>query len=143
MAGQHADCMVATEPDRSLTDGFSQAGGTGKPRYGQLAICYDTDRQAARVRARKLWRWAATGWHVMSELPEPRSFDAASAQVSEDGIEELVPCGPDLDSHVAAAGKWIDAGFTHLALVQVGSEQQDKFLAWAEKELLPALRELS
>lgn len=63
--------------------------------------------------------------------------------MTEDGIEELVPCGPDLASHVAAAKKWIDVGFTHLALVQVGSEQKDKFLAWAEEELLPARRELS
>lgn len=143
IAGQQADCMIATEPDRSLTDGFSQAGGSGKPRYGQLAICYDTDREAARERARKLWRWAATGWHVMSELPEPRSFDAASAQVTDDDIEALVPCGPDVASHVAAARQWIDAGFTHLAVVQVGGDQQEKFLAWAEDELLPALRELS
>jgi hypothetical protein len=79
----------------------------------------------------------------MSELPEPRSFDAASAHVTDDDIEALVPCGPDLASHVAAARQWIDAGFTHLALVQVGGDQQEKFLAWAESELLPALRELS
>lgn len=143
IAGEHADCMIATEPDQSLTDGFSQAGGSGKPRYGQLAICYDTDRDAARERARTLWRWAATGWHVMSELPEPRSFDAASAQVTDDDIAELVPCGPDVASHVAAARQWIDAGFTHLALVQVGGDHQEKFLAWAEDELLPALRGLS
>jgi hypothetical protein len=53
-----------------------------------------------------------------------------------------VPCGPDLASHVAAAEQWIDVGFTHLALVHMGSQQQEKFLAWAEHELLPALREL-
>lgn len=45
--------MIATEPDRSLTEGFGQVGGSGKPRYGQLAICYDTDREAAR----KFWHW--------------------------------------------------------------------------------------
>jgi len=35
-----------------------------------------------------------------------------------------------------------DAGFTHVALVQIGGEHQDGFLRWSEKELLPALREL-
>lgn len=59
-----------------------------------------------------------------------------------DDIEALVPCGPDLASHVAAAKQWIDAGFTHLALVQVGGEQREKFLAWAKGDLLAALREL-
>jgi G6PDH family F420-dependent oxidoreductase len=142
IAGKYADCMIATEPERSLTEGFSQAGGSGKPRYGQLAICYDTDERAARARARRLWRWAAAGWHVMSELPEPRSFDAASEHVREDDIAALVPCGPAVDQHVTAARQWIDAGFTHLALVQVGSEHQDGFMTWAADHLLPALRKL-
>jgi G6PDH family F420-dependent oxidoreductase len=137
IAGRHADCMIATEPEKSLTDGFSQAGGSGKPRYGQLALCYDTDEKAARARARRLWRWAAPGWHVMSELPEPRSFDAASEHVTEDDIATLVPCGPDIDQHVTAARQWIDAGFTHLALVQVGSDHQAEFMTWAADHLLP------
>jgi hypothetical protein len=44
-------------------------GGAGKPKYGQLALCYDPDEKAARARARELWRWAMPGWHVMTELP--------------------------------------------------------------------------
>jgi G6PDH family F420-dependent oxidoreductase len=140
LAAEHADCMIATEPDGSLVDGFNQAGGTG-PKYGQLAICYDTDAAAARDRARRLWRYGTGGWHVMAELPEPRAFDAASRNVSVDAITELVPCGPDTGQHVAAARKFIEAGFTHLALVQVGGDQQDQFISWAAKELLPALRE--
>jgi G6PDH family F420-dependent oxidoreductase len=142
LAGQHGDCMIATEPDQSLTDGFTLAGGAGKPRYGQIPVCYDPDEGAARARARRLWRWAASGWHVMSELPEPRSFDAASELVTEDDIASLVSCGPDVTVHVAAVRKWIDAGFTHIALVQVGSEQQDGFLTWAASELLPELGKL-
>lgn len=43
---------------------------------------------------------------------------------------------------MAAAKKWVDAGFTHLALVQVGHASQKTFLNWAERELLPALRKL-
>lgn len=140
IAAEHADCMIATEPDGSLVDGFNQAGGTSKPKYGQLAVCYDTDEAAARDRARQLWRAQTTGWNVMSELPDPRAFDAASGHISEDDITELVPCGPDTDQHVAAASKFIEAGFTHLAFVQVGADQQDQFISWATHELLPALR---
>jgi DNA-binding FadR family transcriptional regulator len=77
----------------------------------------------------------------MSELPTPRSFDAASSHTTEEDVAELVPCGPDTAQHVAAARKFIEAGFTHLALVQVGPDQQDKFMSWAERELLPALRD--
>jgi hypothetical protein len=37
---------------------------------------------------------------------------------------------------------FVEAGFTEVALVQIGGDQQEKFAAWAERELLPALREL-
>ena len=35
-----------------------------------------------------------------------------------------------------------EAGFTDVALVQIGGDQQDAFLDWAPEELLPALKEL-
>jgi G6PDH family F420-dependent oxidoreductase len=142
LAAERADCMIATEPDGALVDGFNQAGGAGKPRYGQLPVCYDADVAQARARAVRLWRWGTPGWHVMSELPDPRAFDAATSHIREDDLADLVPCGPDVAVHVKAAKQFIDAGFTHLALVQVGSDQQEKFMSWATDELLPALREL-
>jgi G6PDH family F420-dependent oxidoreductase len=141
VAAEHADCLIATEPDGSLVDGFNQAGGSAKPKYGQLPVCYDTDESAARARARRLWRWALGGWHVMSELPEPRSFDAASQVVTEDDVADLVPCGPDISRYLDAVTEFTKAGFTHLAFVQVGSDQQDRFISWAQSELLPAVRE--
>src|SRR5260221_6740578 len=73
--------------------------------------------------ARQLRRFVMSGWHVMSELPDPRSFDPASRQISEDTIAEVVPCGPDIDRHLAAARKFTDADFTHLAFVQVGGRR--------------------
>jgi hypothetical protein len=38
--------------------------------------------------------------------------------------------------------RFVDAGFTHVALVQIGGEAQPAFFDWAERELLPALRSL-
>jgi hypothetical protein len=35
------------------------------------------------------------------------------------------------------------AGYTHIALMQIGAGLQDKFAAWASSELLPALRKLT
>jgi hypothetical protein len=53
-----------------------------------------------------------------------------------------VPCGPNLDIHLQAVRKFLDAGFTHVAVVQVGADGQFQFLDWAQRELLPALRDL-
>jgi G6PDH family F420-dependent oxidoreductase len=142
LAASHGDALIAVQPDGGLIAEFDAAAGAGKPRYGQLPVCYDRDEKAARARARELWRWAVPGWHVMAELPDPRAFDAASDAVREEDVTALVPCGPDVDSYVKAAREWIDAGFTHLALVQVGAGSQQDFIAWAAAELLPALRAL-
>ena len=51
-----------------------------------------------------------------------------------------IPCGPDLDKVVDAVSAYWEAGFTDVALVQVGAEGQDRFLAEAAGSLLDKLR---
>jgi hypothetical protein len=59
--------------------------------------------------------------------------------VTEDAVAAQIPCGPDLERHVDAVQGFVQAGFTHVALVQVGDATQGQFLDFADKELLPAL----
>jgi G6PDH family F420-dependent oxidoreductase len=141
LAGALGDVMIAVQPDASLGERFDAAGGRGKPRVGQVPICYDPDRDAAVQRAHDQFRWFGGGWKVNAELPGTAGFDGATQFVRPDDVAEAVPCGPDLDAHVAAVQQFADAGFTDVAVVQIGGEHQDAFLNWAEKELLPALRE--
>lgn len=141
LAGQQADLMIGIEPKPELGELFDAAGGTGKPRVGQVALCYDPDRDAAVERAHRQFRWFGLGWKVNADLPNPDSFEAASAFVSPDQVAEQISCGPDLEEHVEKIRAFADAGYTEVALVQIGEEQQP-FLTWAEKELLPALRAL-
>ncbi|MDP9842840.1 TIGR03557 family F420-dependent LLM class oxidoreductase [Streptosporangium lutulentum] len=138
LARQFGDGLVAVDPDAELVRGF---GGQGKPVYGQLPVCFDPDRQAAVERAHRLWRWSAAGWKVMAELPAPVNFAAYTQSVRPEDVAAKVPCGPDVDAVVQAVRAYTDAGFTHVALVQIGHEHQDAFLQWSAKELLPALRE--
>jgi G6PDH family F420-dependent oxidoreductase len=141
IAGEYADAMIATEPDPSLGEQFDAAGGAGKPRIGQMPICYDRDRAAAARRAHTLFRWFGFGWKVNAELPGPTAFDAASQFVREDDVASSIPCGDDVDAVLEAAKEYADAGFTHLALVQIGGDQQGPFLEWSESTLLPAWRQ--
>ena len=139
LAGKHADVMVAVEPRKELGEMFDTAGGRGKPRVGQLPICFDRDRDRAVERAHDQFRWFAGGWRVNADLPGPAGFEGASQFVTKDDVAEAIPCGDDVDAVVEAAQAFSDAGFTHLAFVQIGGEEQQPFLDWAEKELLPAL----
>ncbi len=56
LAGRRANAMVAVERKAELGKMFDDAGGAGKPRVGQLAVAYDTDRDAAIQRAVSLVR---------------------------------------------------------------------------------------
>jgi G6PDH family F420-dependent oxidoreductase len=142
LAGRHADLMVAVEPKRELGEVFDATGGAGKPRVGQLALCYDADREVAVRRAHEQFRWFGLGWKVNADLPNPESFDAATAFVTPAQVAEAISCGPDIDEHVQAIRPFLDAGFTEIALVQIGGEHQAPFLDWARDELLPALHSL-
>jgi G6PDH family F420-dependent oxidoreductase len=142
VAGSHADVMIATEPKQELGEMFDAAGGAGKPRVGQIAVSYDEDRDAAIRRAHEQFRWFGLGWRVNSDLPNPDSFEGATQFVTAEQVAEQLPCGPDVEEHVKKIKPFIDAGFTEVALVQIGADSQQQFTAWAERELLPALRSL-
>jgi len=140
LAGQHADAMIATEPRAELGRMFDDAGGSGKPRIGQIALSYDPDERVAVQRAMDQFRWFTGGWRVNAELPVPASFEQASRTVREEDVATQMPCGPDLERHLAGIRQFQAAGFTHIALVQVGADTQERFISWAATKLLPALR---
>lgn len=140
LAGRHGDAMIAVEPRPELGEMFNAAGGSGKPRIGQIALSYDPDQQAAVKRAMDEFRWFTGGWRVNAELPVPTSFDEAARTVREQDVTAQMPCGPDVGLHVAGIRKFKMAGFTHVALVQVGGNTQEQFIEWAATELLPTLR---
>ena len=58
----------------------------------------------------------------------------------QDDVADSIPCGPDLDAIVEAVREFEDAGFTDVALVQIGDESQDEFLAGRREGAAPALR---
>ncbi|RFU83916.1 LLM class F420-dependent oxidoreductase [Streptomyces triticagri] len=140
LAGRLADLLISTEPDAELLRAFDRHGGSGKPRVGQLPVCFDTDRRAAVERAHDQFRWFAGGWKVNSELPHPDSFAGATQFVTPEDVAESIPCGDDPDAVVEAVRAFTAAGFTEVALVQIGGDAQDPFLEWASRTLLPTLR---
>jgi G6PDH family F420-dependent oxidoreductase len=135
-----SDAMVAVEPDAELVRGFDEAAGQQLPKIGQQPISWDPDAAAGAQRAHQLFRWFAGGWKVNAELPGPAGFDAATSYVRSDDVAAAIPCGPDVDAHVEAVRPFVDAGFSHVALVQVGGDTQPAFLDFARDRLLPALR---
>ncbi len=86
--------------------------------------------------------WFGLGWKVNADLPGPSSFEAATQFVTPEQVAGQLACGNDVDEFVERIKPYVQAGFTEIALVQIGAEQQAPFIQWAEKELLPKLRRL-
>jgi hypothetical protein len=103
-------------------------------------LSHDPDEKTAVKRAMDQFRWFTGRWSVNAELPVPASFDAASRLVREEDVSAQMPCGPDVGRHVDGIREFEAAGYTHVALVQVGGDTQERFISWAATELLPALR---
>jgi G6PDH family F420-dependent oxidoreductase len=82
LAGRDGDALISTSPDEELISAFESAGGSGKPRYGQLTVCYaESEEQAVRT-AHEWWPNAALGGELGQELPLPRHFQQAAETVT-------------------------------------------------------------
>lgn len=138
LAAHKGDGLIATEPRPEVVEAFSANGGSG-PRYAEVALCCGAQEEEAERVAHRYYRWAVTGWPVMSELPHDASFAAASRVVSPSAVAEIVSCGPSAERHVKAIDQFVQAGFDHIILTQVGPDQ-DYFFDLFEREIAPALR---
>lgn len=141
IAAELGDGLFATEAKPELVTGYREAGGSG-PRYAEVPIAWAPDARSAARAARETTRWALTGWKVMSELPNPVNFDAASATVREEDILRNFACGPDPQRCLEVAQPFVDAGFDHLVTMNTGPDP-DGFLDFYRNELDKPLRALT
>jgi G6PDH family F420-dependent oxidoreductase len=135
-----ADHLIAVEPDAELIDNWQRAKDAPSRKIGQVPISWAPDRDAAIRRAHEQFRWFGGGWGVNADLPTPAGFEAASQFVRPDDVADSIPCGPDLSAIVDAVRPYWEAGFTDVAVVQVGDDDQSEFLDSAAGDLLTELR---
>ena len=116
------------------------AGGAGKPRFGKLTVCWAQDEATARRTAKEWWPNAVLKGELSQELRLPAHFEQATADVTEEQVAQEVLCGPDAGRHLEKIREFVDAGFDHVYVHQVGPDQ-DGFFRFYETEVLPVLRE--
>jgi coenzyme F420-dependent glucose-6-phosphate dehydrogenase len=139
LAARIADGLIGTSPDEELVDAFTTNAGTGKPRYGQVTVCWASDETEAKRIAHEWWPNAAIGGELGQELPLPRHFEQAAKNVTLDDVAKVVTCGPDVDAHIAAIDRFASAGYDHVYIHQVGPEQEG-FFRFYEERIIPEFR---
>jgi coenzyme F420-dependent glucose-6-phosphate dehydrogenase len=137
LAGR-CDGLISTSPEAELVEAFESGGGKGKPRYGQVTVCWAEDEEQAKRTAHEWWPNAAIEGDLAQELPLPRHFEQAAEMATADDVAELVVCGPDAEAHLAMISEFAEAGFDHVYVHQVGPDQEG-FLDFYAREVIPAV----
>jgi coenzyme F420-dependent glucose-6-phosphate dehydrogenase len=141
LAASAGDGLIGVAPDTEFVQAYRDAGGTG-PRYGQLHVCWAETEEQARKTALEAWPNVAIPGELSQELPLPRHFEHAASTITEDMVAELVPCGPDPEAHLAQLQRFVDAGYDHVFVHQIGDDQEQAG-EFYRREILPRLDQLS
>ncbi len=141
LAAEKADGIMATEAKSELTQGYRSRIDHPAPCYTEVILAYAPTEEEGLAMAVERFSFSALGWAVNSELPSPHSFEAATKFVRAEDLKESIAAGPDVEKHVAAVKKYVDAGFDHLTLLGIGPDQE-AFIDFFKNELQPRLRDL-
>jgi G6PDH family F420-dependent oxidoreductase len=139
LAASAGDGLVGTAPVADSVKQFRAEGGEGKPTYGQLHVCWAEDEEAAKKLALEQWPNGAIGGSYFLELTLPAHFEEAAEVLDTDDVGENIVCGPDPERHRAAIQEYVDAGYDHVYVHQVGDEQEG-FFDFYRREVLPSFR---
>ena len=138
MPGRFFLVLTGTAPDPDLIAAFEHAGGRRKPRYGQLTVSWARSDEEARRIAHEWWPNAGLPGDLSQELSRPRHFEQACQLVDENTVTRQVVCSSDVAPHLEAIRQFVDAGYDHVYIHQVGPDQEG-FFRFYETTVLPQL----
>jgi coenzyme F420-dependent glucose-6-phosphate dehydrogenase len=101
----------------------------------------DDEAEARRLAHAQWTAPAAVPPRLLAKLRVPADFEAVAELVSEEQVAERIVCGADAERHLARIAEFVDAGFDHVHVHQVGADQET-FFRFYERDVLPRAREL-
>ena len=139
LAARVGDGYCTVNPDAEAVARF-RADAPCRPVAGGMKVCWGPDEKRSLATAHRLWPNEQLPGELAQILPTPAHFEQASTLVGEEMIGEAVPCGPDLDRHLAAIEAYRDSGFDELYIQQIGTDHEGFFETYAN-EVLPRFRD--
>jgi G6PDH family F420-dependent oxidoreductase len=131
LAAKLGDGTMNTSPDEKIAKKFKAAGGSG-PIYGKVTGAFAPDEETAKKIAKERQPNTAMGGDVSTELALPRDFEAVAELVREEDLESSLVLGNDPTMWREKIDEYEKAGFTHVCLHDV-STNQDEFIEFAKQ----------
>ncbi|HEX3806837.1 MAG TPA: TIGR03557 family F420-dependent LLM class oxidoreductase [Gaiellaceae bacterium] len=131
LAAKKGDGTINTTPDADIVKHYKNAGGSG-PIYGKVTGSFAASAEEAMKIALKRQPNPAMGGEIATELALPRDFEAVAELVGPDDLKDLLALGDDPGVWREKIAEYEQAGFTHVALHNVG-ENQEEFIEFARQ----------
>jgi coenzyme F420-dependent glucose-6-phosphate dehydrogenase len=138
LAGKIGDALINVAPKEEIVEKFDEAGGSGKPKYAQMTVCWAKSKDEAKKTAFENWPNVLVEGAASQELALPRHFEQLVEDREADDLEGSLPLGPDAAEYLEQLQEYAKAGYTHVCVHQIGSDQRG-FLEFAKSELVPKL----
>jgi len=122
-----------TSPDADMVNAYRDAGGKG-PIYGKVTGCFASSEDEALEISLKRQPNPAMPGSLSVELSLPRDYESVAELVRPDDLKDILALGNDLDAWREQIAQYRDAGFTHVALHDVGEDQRG-FIEFARQLL--------
>ena len=132
--------MIGTAPEGGLDRARSpRAGGSRKPRYGQVAVCYAGAEAEARHIAHEWWPTRDSSGNLALGAEDAGALRACGREGARGGHRQVDRVRPKPRSSHREDQSIPDAGYDHVYVHQVGPDQ-DGFFRFYEEEVLPEFR---
>jgi G6PDH family F420-dependent oxidoreductase len=138
LAARAGDGLWGTSPDGDLVRQFRRDGPRDGPVYGLVKVCWAEDEESARRTVLEYWPNAGVPGRLARELPLPSHFEEAAKLVDEETAAQGVATGPDPERHLEAIDRFVQAGYDHVYVQQIGPDQEGCFRFY-QREVLPKL----
>ena len=135
LAGEVGDGLISTELDPEIIAKFDESGGAGKPRIGQMKVCWAENDEEALNTAFAMWPVSLVPGSLHSDLPTPSHFEDAVKMARKEEIASEIVLGKDVGRHLEKIQELTDAGFDHIYVHQIGPDQEG-FFRFYEREII-------
>lgn len=140
MAGELADGLISTSSGNEIVKAFKKNGGSNKPCYGSVKVCWAKTQAEARKTLEKEWPVSALSGRLHVDLATPKHFEDTVEAMGKVEIPEDSVFGPKPEPYIKAIQSLQENGFDHIYIHQVGPDQEG-FLDFFQSTLLPQLEE--
>ena len=138
LAAKASDGLISTTSGDEVVKAFKKAGGSEKPRYGMVKVCWASSQEGARETVKHWWPTSTVSGPLHSDLPTPKHFEDVVEAMGEPKIPEDTVLGPDPAFYLKAIQRLKESGYDHIYLHQIGPDQEG-FFEFFKNELIPLL----